>query len=497
MLDHIVYDSFGNILTETNASNGDRFKFAGMQYDSTTQQYYDHARWYGSGIGRFDSQDPSMFAAGDNDLYRYVGNNSVNATDSSGLQNDSPSDAYWSAFWSSMWSGTQNVGTGISRTVYDLVTAPIDIAMTAVGIYNPYFDWKPLSYFGEGTQAAMNGGMSVFGVYTLLAANAASLGTFGFANAYAEYERTGDPTAMQQYAGSMLAIATVGLVAQQLHALGDNCFPAGTLVSTEDGLRKIEEIRSGEKVWAYNLQMKTWKLCAVFGIRTFFHTGDFAQIEVNGELIESTGNHPFWVSEGHQLQDRPAPKHVASVEPNALELGRWVDARDLRDGDLVLYRSGDASRIKFLGLRLQSIIVFNIQVSTLHTYAVGRNEVLVHNRSPIQIEDPQRPVYVKGHPGKVVRDHVLARAAGGADDAANTRGEALEANSRKGGYEGNLLGDEQQYVQDGLRPEQARTVTQPEWEALQNSPVARPMDPNVLDSVPHPESLGPGFSGPG
>ena len=27
--DHIVYDSFGNILTETNATNGDRFKFAG------------------------------------------------------------------------------------------------------------------------------------------------------------------------------------------------------------------------------------------------------------------------------------------------------------------------------------------------------------------------------------------------------------------------------------------------------------------------------------
>ena len=67
-LDHIVYDSFGNIVTETNASNGDRFKFAGMQYDSTTGQYFDLARWYGSGAGRFLSLDPAQFGAGDSNL---------------------------------------------------------------------------------------------------------------------------------------------------------------------------------------------------------------------------------------------------------------------------------------------------------------------------------------------------------------------------------------------------------------------------------------------
>jgi hypothetical protein len=36
VLDHIVYDSFGNIVTETHASNGDRFKFAEM--NSTRRQ---------------------------------------------------------------------------------------------------------------------------------------------------------------------------------------------------------------------------------------------------------------------------------------------------------------------------------------------------------------------------------------------------------------------------------------------------------------------------
>jgi RHS repeat-associated protein len=98
VLDHIVYDSFGNILTETIAGNGDRFKFAGMQYDSATGQYYDHARWYGPGIGRFDSQDPLRFTARDADLYRYVRNSPSSTTDTSGLQEAPPRDPYHPPF---------------------------------------------------------------------------------------------------------------------------------------------------------------------------------------------------------------------------------------------------------------------------------------------------------------------------------------------------------------------------------------------------------------
>ena len=53
---------------------GHRLMFAGMEYDSTTGLYYDHARYYDAAIGRFVSQDPMGFAAGDTNLYRYVGN---------------------------------------------------------------------------------------------------------------------------------------------------------------------------------------------------------------------------------------------------------------------------------------------------------------------------------------------------------------------------------------------------------------------------------------
>ena len=83
-LDHVVYDSFGNITTETNATNGDRFKFAGMEFDSTVRQDFDHARWYGSVVGKYLSRDSMGFGAGDTNLYRYVKNDPVKAVDPTG-----------------------------------------------------------------------------------------------------------------------------------------------------------------------------------------------------------------------------------------------------------------------------------------------------------------------------------------------------------------------------------------------------------------------------
>jgi hypothetical protein len=38
-LDTLTYDPFGGLLSETNAANGDRFKFAGGEYDSLMGGY--------------------------------------------------------------------------------------------------------------------------------------------------------------------------------------------------------------------------------------------------------------------------------------------------------------------------------------------------------------------------------------------------------------------------------------------------------------------------
>ena len=84
VLNEINYDSFGNILTETNPAEGDRFKFTGREYDDLTDLYYYRARWYDANTGKFLSEDPLGFAAGDYNLSLYVGNDPINATDPSG-----------------------------------------------------------------------------------------------------------------------------------------------------------------------------------------------------------------------------------------------------------------------------------------------------------------------------------------------------------------------------------------------------------------------------
>jgi RHS repeat-associated protein len=85
VLDHVIYDSFGNIVTETNASNGDRFKYAGMEHGQTGGGSYDRARNYDSIIGRFVTQDPAGFAAESFNLYAYVLNSPADGVDRTGL----------------------------------------------------------------------------------------------------------------------------------------------------------------------------------------------------------------------------------------------------------------------------------------------------------------------------------------------------------------------------------------------------------------------------
>jgi RHS repeat-associated protein len=79
---HFSYDSFGNVINPAGLSF--RYGYTGREWDGETGQYYYRARYYDSTVGRFISEDPIGFAAGDTNIYRYVANSPTNWVDPSG-----------------------------------------------------------------------------------------------------------------------------------------------------------------------------------------------------------------------------------------------------------------------------------------------------------------------------------------------------------------------------------------------------------------------------
>ena len=85
VLDRVSYDGFGNVVVETAPQYRGRYGWTGRETEVTTGLQYNRARYYDSQTGRWMSQDPLGFAAGDSNLSRYVGNKATAYTDPSGL----------------------------------------------------------------------------------------------------------------------------------------------------------------------------------------------------------------------------------------------------------------------------------------------------------------------------------------------------------------------------------------------------------------------------
>jgi RHS repeat-associated protein len=95
IIDHVDFSAYGTVRDESSPSNGDRFVgFAGLVRDTVTGLNLAVEWEENPGTGRWDSQDPLVFGAGDSDLYRYVTNRPTNHDDSGGLE-DEPGIELW------------------------------------------------------------------------------------------------------------------------------------------------------------------------------------------------------------------------------------------------------------------------------------------------------------------------------------------------------------------------------------------------------------------
>ena len=134
-----------------------------------------------------------------------------------------------------------------------------------------------------------------------------------------------------------------------------NCFPAGTEVATGDGAKVIEDVEVGDQVWARDLTTGESHLRTVVGL--FSKQAErLVTVEVGGESVEVTPEHPFWV------------------------VGRgWVDAGALKVGEQLLTRDGRWLPIEELTVRAERVTVFNFEVEGDHNYYVADSQLLVHN----------------------------------------------------------------------------------------------------------------------
>jgi RHS repeat-associated protein len=85
VLNHIVYDAFGGVTSQTDESVVFKYGYTARELDAESGLQYNRARYLDSFTGKFISEDPISFQSGDSNLYRYVFNSPIGYSDPSGL----------------------------------------------------------------------------------------------------------------------------------------------------------------------------------------------------------------------------------------------------------------------------------------------------------------------------------------------------------------------------------------------------------------------------
>jgi len=187
-------------------------------------------------------------------------------------------------------------------------------------------------------------------------------------------------------------------------ATAAGCFPAGTEVLTESGLRSIETVEAGTKVYTCDIDTSEWILKRVSGLQSYNYEGDMITIQAGGINLQATGNHPFYVLHGESLALRPQPHDVPKGQRGMTKKGRWVEARNLRVGDVLKDRNGEGLIVTDLSNRFEKTAVYNLSVKDCNNYVVHQKGILVHNKKG---KAPEPVLFRADHPFLfLVRDNV-------------------------------------------------------------------------------------------
>lgn len=138
------------------------------------------------------------------------------------------------------------------------------------------------------------------------------------------------------------------------------CFAAGTPVLTPHGAKKIEDLEVGDVIWSRSEDNPQAEVRKSHVEKVFKLSGQILELRVNGQLIETTAEHPFFVA------------------------GKgWVPGHELLPGDQLVGLEDQTSLVESVVSTQQRTTVYNIRVAEDHTYFVGCREwgfeLWVHN----------------------------------------------------------------------------------------------------------------------
>jgi RHS repeat-associated protein len=372
VIDHVSYDSLGRIVNQTNVLDL-RYAYTGREWDGETGQYYNRARYYDPTVGRFISEDPLGFGAGDTNIYRYVGNSFVNETDPSGLAScdcnhgGEPSllnrgfgllKALGGAAQITTGLGIAGGGTAGSGGIAAAPSILVGGAIAAKGADDVQAGLRQ-AFTGRETNTVTHDVVAnVTGNCAL--ATVVDIGT-SLAGTAAEIKIAREAAALARARQAEAALAAAKAEAATAEATANaakrvNCFVAGTLIQTLDGEKAIQDIQIGD--WVLSDDPTTpgdieYKQV----VQTFAHdTNYLVDVYIGGEKITTTENHPFWVK----------------------DVG-WVAARDLNAGSQLETKTASWLGVDKVEKHTEVATVYNFEVQGFHTYFVSDLGLLVHN----------------------------------------------------------------------------------------------------------------------
>ena len=134
------------------------------------------------------------------------------------------------------------------------------------------------------------------------------------------------------------------------------CFVAGTLISTQRGMRAVEQVEVGDMALSRNAS--TGELCWKPVIaRTTRPPEPTLKLSVDDSQLQCTTGHLLWVS------------------------GKgWTKASQIKEGDL-LHTASDPAVVSKVS-KAEVAPTFNLEIAENHTYFVGTSRVLSHDVTP-------------------------------------------------------------------------------------------------------------------